>query len=102
MQSLLTSRKSLVAVLVVALLASVAWWQRTPALTWYYLRELTAADADSRERWAERAASLDTAIVPGLLANLEQPDPTCCINAEAGLVALVKRWGPEDARTHAL
>ena len=49
--------------------------KRTPVLTWYYLRELNAADADSRERWAERAASLDAAIVPGLLANLEQPLP---------------------------
>ena len=102
MQKIPASHKLLAAVMVIVLVGGVAWWQRTPMLTWYYLRELSAADADSRERWAERVATLDAAVVPGLLSKLEQPDPTFCINAEAGLVALVKRWGPEDGRTHEL
>ena len=102
MQSLLAYRKSLIAVVAISLVGGLAWCQRTPVLSWYYQRELMAADADSREYWAARVASLDDAAVPGLLQSLEEQDPTRCINAEAGLLALVKRWGLNDARTQGL
>src|ERR1043166_8719735 len=101
MHRMLQYRKSLVVMVWIVAIGGIVWWQRAPVFSWYYLRELTAADAQSRERWAERVASLDTAAVPGLLACLEQSEPTVCINAEAGLVALMKRWGPEDPRMHA-
>jgi HEAT repeats len=87
---------------VIAGLAGLAWWQHTPALTWYYLHELAAADADSRATWVARVASLDVAAVPGLLEHLESRDPTVCTNAQDALVALVRRWGAADPRTHAV
>jgi hypothetical protein len=80
-------------------LAGLAWWQRTPLLTWYYLRQLAAAGEDNRATWVDRAASLDSAVVPGLVDLLQQKDPAVCASAEQTLSALVKRWGPEDVQT---
>jgi hypothetical protein len=37
-----------------------------------------------------------------LLDKLQSKNPTLCTNVEAGLAALVQRWGPEDVRTLAL
>jgi hypothetical protein len=99
MENLLTRKKVVAAAVGVVLLVGVAFWQRTPVLTWYYLRELATADEDSRPTWVERVASLDDAVVPGLLDHLENPDPTVCVNAECALAALVSRWGAEDVRT---
>ena len=102
MQTTGKNKNTLLAAVAILVLAGLVYWQYTPMLRWYYLRELTAADADSRDRWAERVASLDDAAVSGLLNCLDDKDPTVCINAETAMHVLVKRWGPEDARTHAL
>jgi hypothetical protein len=83
----------------VVVLAATAWSQRTAVLRRYYLRELADANDDTRAGCVERAASLDSAIVPGLLDFLQHRDPTVCNNAEQALAALVNRWGPEDPRT---
>src|SRR5439155_1533870 len=68
-------------------------------LTWYYLRELAAAGEENREMWVNRAVSLDSAVVPGLVDLLRQKDPTVCVNAEHALTGLARKWGAEDART---
>jgi hypothetical protein len=86
----------------VGALGAGAWSYRTPALTWYCLRGLTAADEEARGPWVSRVVALDWAAVPGLLVRLEGKDPTVCNNIEAALVALAKQWGPEDPRTQEL
>jgi hypothetical protein len=77
----------------------LGWSQRMPVLRWYYLRELAAANEDTRTACVERAATLDTAIVPGALEHLQNRDPTICHNAESLLTCLIKAWGADDART---
>jgi HEAT repeat protein len=91
-----------VAAITVFAIAGFAWWQRTPVLTWYYLRGLAEADGDNRAIWVDRVVSLDRVAVPGLLDLLERNDPTICDNVEYTLSALVKQWGPEDDRSTAL
>src|SRR5262245_7346056 len=95
-------RKWPVPLLVLLTLAGVAWLNRTPLLTWYYLRQLTAAAPAERETWAERVAGLGEAALPGLLEHLTRGDAQVCANAEAALAQLARRWGLADARTAAL
>src|SRR5262249_7354452 len=78
---------------------AAAWWQRTPILAWYYVRQLCAANEEDRDRWVQRALGLDTAVVPGLLDSLARTDDRACANAVAGLLALVETWGPDDDRS---
>jgi hypothetical protein len=85
--------------IVLAVLAAVIWWQRTPLLSWYYLRGLAAAEDVDRATWVECVAGLDAAVVPGLVDLLRQADTRACANAEAALAVLAKRWGPADPRT---
>ena len=84
------------------LLAGLAWSQRTPVLTWYYLRELADANEETRASWVQRVVTLDTAAVPGLLDLLHRRDPTVCASVEQTLATLIKRWGADDPRTVAL
>jgi hypothetical protein len=84
------------------LVTALSWWLYTPAVTWYFLRELADADDETRATWVGRVAALDTVAVPGLLDRLESQDPTVCTNVQAALAALVRRWGADDPRTHAL
>ena len=88
--------------ILLAVLAAVLWWQRTPLLSWYYLRGLAAAEDMERATWVERVAGLDAAVLPGLVDLLRQGDPRVCANAEAALSMLAKRWGPADPRTTGL
>jgi HEAT repeat protein len=92
----------LLAAVALVVLTGIAWTQRAPLLTWYYLRKLAKADDESRATWVERVAALDSAAVPALLARLESKDPTVCNNIQHALAALAKRWGAHDARTQAL
>src|SRR5262245_25094564 len=86
----------LAAAALVLTLAGLAWLNRTPLLTWYYLRGLADAGEADREKWVERLAGLDGAAVPGLLAFLQEGSPMVCGNAGAALARLFKRWGAED------
>jgi hypothetical protein len=86
--------------LVLAVAAGVAaWFERGPLLTWYTLRCLARAGETDREAWAERAAALDDAAVPGLIGCLTSARDSVCANAEAALLHLAGRWGIQDART---
>jgi HEAT repeat protein len=95
-------RTYLLALTVLAALAAVLWWQRTPLLTWYYLRGLAAADEADRGEWVERVAGMDEAALPGLLDLLRRDDPRPCGNAGAALARLARTWGPQDPRFLAL
>jgi hypothetical protein len=104
MRRLLSAAGKKLAVLVVVLVvvAAVLWWQRTPLLSWYYLRGLAQATDQDRALWVERVAGLGTDATPGLLGHLKRDDARVCANAEAVLAALARAWGPHDARTAAL
>src|SRR5947209_5932943 len=95
-------KKLLAIAVVLAVVAAVLWWQRTPLLSWYYLRGLAQATDQDRDLWVGRVAGLGTDATPGLLAHLKRDDPRVCANAEAVLAALGKSWGAHDARTAAL
>jgi hypothetical protein len=92
-------KKAAVVGLVLAVLAAVLFWQRTPILSWYYLRGLAAAEEGDRAVWVERTISLDIEAVPGLVDLLRRADSKACANAEAALAALVTRWQVGDLRT---
>src|SRR5262249_56532306 len=97
------SRLRLGAVLLALLvLAGVAWFNRTPLLSWYYLRQLTAASAADRETWAERVAGLGDAVLPALLDCLTRDDAQACANAEAALARLARGWGRANPVTATL
>ncbi len=83
-------------------LGGAAGWYHTDLLSWYYVSQLVAADAEGRGPWVDRVATLDQAVVQRLLAEMANDDPTVCGNMEAALTALARRWGPGDARTLAL
>ncbi len=79
--------------------AGVAWWQRhagcrvvLPARPGRRGEQqpgkLGGAGSIARRCRGARAARL-----------IGEPDPTVCDNAEQALTALVKRWGPDDARS---
>jgi hypothetical protein len=78
--------------------AGAAWVERAPLLAWVYLRELARAGEGDRAAWVERVASLDKAVVPGLLGCLAREDARACANAQAALARLAERWGPDDRR----
>jgi hypothetical protein len=102
LRTILPSKKVLFSLGLVIILAGVGWWERTPLLSWYYLRELAQAEEEDRDKWVERVAGLDQAAVPGLLAHLRRDDARVCANARAALACLIQRWGSDDARAAAL
>ena len=95
-------KKTGIALLLLAGLAGVAWWQREPALAWYFVRQLTRASEEDREDCATRVASLDGAALPRLLEGLQNGDASACANLQYALVLMAKRWGPTDPRSLAL
>ncbi len=98
--SSLRAKKRLAALLLVLLGGgTVAWTQRTPVLTWYYVRSLIEADETSREVWVRRVAWLGEAAVPSLLDSLARPEAAPCSNAYAALASLANQWGMDDPRT---
>ena len=90
------------AVLLLLVLCGVAWLERTPILSWYYVRNLAKADDNNRAAWVERVAGLGEDVVPPLLSCLKDADPTVCRNARAALTRLSQQWGLGDSRTVAL
>jgi hypothetical protein len=97
-----SGKKLLIVLLLLAIVGAVLWWQRAPLVSWYYLRGLAQADDGDRAQWVQRVASLETGAVPGLIDHFKRNDVKVCVNAEAALAALVKRWGVNHARTAAL
>lgn len=81
----------------VVMLGLAGWWYGQSALAWYYVQRLCWANADERHLWAERAASLDQAALPHLLACLRHPDPGVCANVQSGLACLAVQRQTEPA-----
>jgi hypothetical protein len=90
---------TIIALLLLSVAGVVVWWQRTPLLAWYYVRGLTGTDEGGRDTWVNRAAGLDSAILPRLLDCLEDVNAQVCKNITAGLLRLAERWEVEDGRT---
>jgi hypothetical protein len=74
--------------LLVALAAGVAWVERTPLLSWYYLRGLTRADDKDVSFWQQRLVALDATAVRGLINCLRHNDPRACNRAGACLIEI--------------
>jgi hypothetical protein len=83
-------------------LGIVAWVERKPLQAAYYLHELTRASANERDAVAERVASLDDEVVPGLIDTLESSDAQVGENVQAALGALARRWPTDDPRAENL
>jgi hypothetical protein len=94
-------RKFLLVAIIVALLGGgvIAWRERAPLLSWFYVRNLARASESNRERWLGRVANLGEAAVPDLLDCLARPESSVCANARAALERLAQSWGAGDART---
>ena len=61
--------------LLVALAAGVAWVERVPLLSWYYLRGLARADDKDVSFWQQRLVALDVTGLRGLINCLRHNDP---------------------------
>jgi hypothetical protein len=94
--------KGLICLGVIAALAIGLWLERTPLLTWYYIRGLTKAVEEDRDEWVDRVVSLDQAAVPALVDCLRRDDAQVCANARAALDCLIQHWGTSDSRSLAL
>jgi hypothetical protein len=90
------------AIVILLALGLGAWFERTQLLGWYYVRQLSGANSESREVWMSRAISLDDSVVPFLMDCLCRDDSQACDNAAAVLENLVDRWGLEDPRALSL
>jgi HEAT repeat protein len=89
-------------VLFVLSVGAAAWTERVPLLAWFYVRGLSKADETTRDRWVERVAGLNEAVVPNLLDTLARPEPAVCANTRAALTRLSSDWVDDDARREAL
>jgi hypothetical protein len=92
----------LVGLVVLLVGGGVGWIERTPLLSWIYVRGLARADEGSQAVWVGRVAGLDGAPLPGLVELLSQDDARVCGNAQAALCALSARWNADDPRRHEL
>lgn len=92
-------KKTLAGLVILACLAGALWSQKTLLLAWYCTKQLAQASEESRVDWLDRVMELDTAVVPRLLAYLQDPSPSACENAGAALAMLSERWGVDDPRS---
>jgi hypothetical protein len=99
MKALLTSKKAWLALLILAVVGGLAWWQRGPILARYYVRQLRGAYPDNRDEWARKVADLEEAAVPGLLDGLRDPDALVCGNMQCPLYLMARGWGRDDPRS---
>lgn len=99
MKAILTSKKTWLALALLAGLSGLGVWQHKPILAWYYVRQLSGAYPDSREGWARKVAALEEAAVPRLLAGLRDPDAMVCGNMQHPLFLMANHWGLSDPRT---
>ncbi len=87
------------ALLVLAGLAGLGWWQGKPMLARYYVKQLAGAPTEDRESCAERVAELGDIAVPYLLDGLRNADATACANLQGPFLLMVKKWGVADPRS---
>src|SRR5260370_883194 len=102
MKAIFTSKKTWLALLAVAGLPGVAWWQRRPVLAWYHVRQLTNAYQENREACAKKVAELDEAALPHVLLGLRSPDAIVCANMQCALALIAKKWGVGSPRSQQL
>lgn len=102
MKAIFTIRMTWIALLAVAGLAGLAWWQREPMVVWHTVRQLANASEDNCEEWATRVAALDDAALPRILDGLQRSDAQGCANLQSALTILIRRWGPAHPHSFAL
>jgi hypothetical protein len=98
MKAILTSKKTWMALALLAGLSALGLWQHKPILAWYYVRQLSGAYPESREGWARKVAALEEAAVPRLLDGLRDPDAIVCSNLQYPLFLMANQWGLSDPR----
>lgn len=84
---------------VALILGGLAWWQREPILSWYFVRELGDANESQLESYAQKLAHLGDAAVPRLLDGLRNDDASVCGKMQYALLLMVKKWGHADGRS---
>src|ERR1700733_14659724 len=101
MKAILTSRATWLALIVVAGFAGLGYWQREPALAWYYVRQLSLAYPDDCEVHARKVAELGEAALPRVLSELQNEDAIVWANMQYALMLMMKKWGVADPRSPA-
>ncbi len=84
--------------LVLLVVAGVAWVERIPLQSWYYLHGLSRASEAERDGWIEHVVGLGEPTVEGLLDCLVGEDDLACQNAALALGHLGRAWGSGDPR----
>src|SRR5687767_9727691 len=79
--------------------AGALWWQRTPLLAWWHVRQLMQADEASRDVYVERVVALEEAALPCLFKGLASADDRACANIEAAIAELARSWKTLDPRS---
>jgi HEAT repeats len=102
MKAILLSPKAWLALLLVAALSGVAYWQREPVLAWYYVRQLTHTYQENRDAYARKVATLEEAALPGVLEGLQSSDAIVCGNMQYALLLMTEQWGVADPRSQRL
>ena len=102
MKAIFSSKKTWIAMVVLAGLATLANWQRHQVVAWYYVRQLTNAYEENREDYANKVADLEEAALPRVLDGLQSKDALVCANLQYALVLMTKRWGVTDPRAQSL
>lgn len=80
-------------VVVLLVVAGMAWWQRQPLMVWWTVRGLSQADEGERQRWVDQVARLGDATIAPLLEHLTSADDRACQNALAALDQLGRTDG---------
>src|ERR1017187_9680904 len=102
MKAILLSPKAWLALLLVAGLSGVAYWQRQPVLAWYYVRQLTHTYQENRDGYARKVAALEEAALPRVLEGLQSSDAIVCANMQYALLLMTEQWGVTDPRSQRL
>ena len=102
MKAIFSSKKTWMAMVVLAGLATLANWQRHQVVAWYYVRQLTNAYQENREDYANQVADLEESALPHVLDGLQSKDALVCANLQYALVLMTKRWSVTDPRAQSL
>lgn len=99
MNAIFTSKKTWLALLIVALVGGLGWSQREQIQAWYLVRQLANADQENREEYASKVAALEESAIPQVLNGLNSDDALVCGNLQFALMMVTQKWGRADART---